>query len=199
MRLAGEFTAGCLLYRAFVCGAGRLLPRKLADVAFLVSLVLMESGRWLPAVLLAFGAMFISLVCQESILRRILSQAPAEFLGEISYSLYAMHWMIFQCANWWLDEVGRPQGAMAFGMATLLVVAPFVTAVCTWKWVEMPARAWGRQLSRRMDRPDSTQAVVADQGSSTPQRPTSATGPKPRSTADPNDSSARRIVPRGGR
>ena len=67
----------------------------------------------------------------------ILSFKPIVFIGLISYSLYLWHWVIIVFTKYYL---GRPLGSLE---TIAVIVASFLMATLTWKFVENPFR--GRQ------------------------------------------------------
>lgn len=65
---------------------------------------------------------------------RLLSLKPIVFVGLISYSLYLWHWVIIVFAKHYLD---RPLAGME---KVAVIVAAFLAATLTWKFVENPFR-----------------------------------------------------------
>jgi peptidoglycan/LPS O-acetylase OafA/YrhL len=65
---------------------------------------------------------------------KLLATRPVVFIGLISYSLYLWHWPVLVFFKYWaLDPV--PQGKRL-----LLLLASFILAVLSWKFVETPFR-----------------------------------------------------------
>jgi peptidoglycan/LPS O-acetylase OafA/YrhL len=147
VRMLFEFACGCLLFRATANGL-RPLPW-LAD-AGAVSLFLV-SVLWSKVIFLALPAiaLVVLLTAQnEGWIARGLSTKPIVFLGEISFSLYMVHWTILHIANWIMPSVGLdiPQMAL-FNSALLSVILGF--SMLTYRLIELPARAWGRSVGRK--------------------------------------------------
>lgn len=69
---------------------------------------------------------------------RILSIAPARFVGRISYSLYLVHWPIAALFRY---RAMREPGP---GEAALMMAVSLVLAYAMWKWVENPGRTPNR-------------------------------------------------------
>lgn len=74
---------------------------------------------------------------QKTWVASLLSIRPLVGVGLISYSLYLWHWPLFAFANYMiLDE-------MTFLIRGVLVVASFVLAYASWRWIENPVRHSG--------------------------------------------------------
>ena len=144
LRMVFEFACGCLLYRAISNGLQALpLAADFAAIGLLLSAFFIKGADYLA--LPAF-ALIVLLAAQNcNFIARCLSVAPIVFLGDISYSIYLVHWIILQLSNWLfgksLTVLERPVWACGF-LAVVLLVATF-----TFRFVEQPARKWGRSLS----------------------------------------------------
>jgi len=145
VRMAGEFTAGCLLYAAFAKGWRIPSPPSLA-----VMFVLLGVGLLVPSLslLLVFAfALGVLLAAQgQSRYARLLAWQPILFLGEISYSLYMTHLIVIHLFNWLTDN-GRGWGAATVVPAILVIV--LVISLATYHFVEIPSRKFGRRLVLR--------------------------------------------------
>lgn len=64
----------------------------------------------------------------------LLSSRPLVFIGLISYSLYLWHWPLFAFSSYWALE------PLSSGYRLCLVVAGFLLAVLSWRFVETPFR-----------------------------------------------------------
>jgi hypothetical protein len=73
--------------------------------------------------------------------RTLLSSSPLVFIGKISYSWYLWHWPLF-----FLNRILAPTGE---GLApVILLLASFVLAVASWRFVEQPFRR--RKLTQKV-------------------------------------------------
>lgn len=125
VRMLFEFACGCLLFRATANGL-RPLPW-LADagaVSFLLVSVL-----WSKLIFLALPAIaLVVLIAAQNRgwIARGLSFGPIVFLGEISFSLYMVHWAILHTAYWIvpMTDLDIPQ-IVLFYSALLLVILGF--------------------------------------------------------------------------
>lgn len=151
LRLAGEFTAGCLIYRAYQSGLLGSFPWAKGNWAalFLLGMVLLYPPA-VPFVVLPFAFLIVSLAHRQGRLHRFLSSTPAMFLGEISYSVYLFHWMLIQVAEWYADREGLAGTAAGGYLGVVLAASVLVVSTLTWRWVERPARSFGRRLADRL-------------------------------------------------
>jgi peptidoglycan/LPS O-acetylase OafA/YrhL len=67
-------------------------------------------------------------------------------LGEISYSIYLVHWILLQLSNRILSSttLNTPEKAI---WAVGFIASTLLVAACTFQFIEQPARRWGRRLS----------------------------------------------------
>ena len=79
----------------------------------------------------------------SSITARILSVQPIVFVGLISYSLYLWHWPLLAFARYWFFE------GLAPIQLTSIILASFVLATLSWKFVEQPFRMRRVAVGRR--------------------------------------------------
>lgn len=69
-----------------------------------------------------------------TVLGRLLAMQPVVFVGLISYSLYLWHWPILAFVNYWSFAPLAKVGKLA------VVLASFLLAVLSWRYVETPFR-----------------------------------------------------------
>ncbi len=147
LRMTVEFAAGCLLYRACEIGLPRL-PAVFDAGAAVCLLLTFLFPRLNAFALLGFALMVLLAGQQRGPLASFLSLSQIVYLGEISYSVYLIHWPLIQLSNWFFfDSALKLIGAKAAVQASILGVI-FVLSVVSHRWIELPARAWGRRLAR---------------------------------------------------
>lgn len=142
-RMAGDFTAGCLLHAAFARGW-----RFPVAPAMAVMLALLAAGLALPSwrlpLVFSFALMVVLAAQGRSLFADLLEWRPVMLLGEISFSLYMTHGIVILLTN----MVRRPDTALGLlALDGLVFSVALATAVATYHLVEMPARAWGRRLA----------------------------------------------------
>jgi peptidoglycan/LPS O-acetylase OafA/YrhL len=90
--------------------------------------------------------LIIVLALRLGVISRLLSTMLATFLGEISYSVYLMHLLIYTVyARYWLAAGTAPD---YFGW-TVCIVATLTSAFLIWKFIETPARVAVKNRIRR--------------------------------------------------
>jgi len=142
VRIAGEFLAGCLLQRAWAAGWGRHAPWGwLAPAAVAAAAALTLTGS-AAAMVACFAVLVYALAHERGPLASLLAARPIVFLGEASYAIYLMHWVVlrilihahvnpFAGTAWQANLPAR----FAFDLAAIVSVAIAVHLA-----VEAPAR-----------------------------------------------------------
>jgi peptidoglycan/LPS O-acetylase OafA/YrhL len=147
LRAGCEFLSGCLVQKAF--GLGVRLRHPVALIVALAFIAMTSLTYLHPSfdVLAPFGFSILILIAadRESRVGAWLGIRPLVFLGEISYSLYLIHWIVIQVANWMrIHRYVNSSGVLIdFGIVTVV----FVLAIALYFAVERPARAWGRRVA----------------------------------------------------
>jgi peptidoglycan/LPS O-acetylase OafA/YrhL len=141
-----EFMAGiglCRLYLATRAPTVRAQTGLLATAsagAIATALFGLPDFLFLPA---AFCLVVLSLAGESSVVCRLLSSGPLLFLGEISYSLYMVHYFV---RDWVKFAAGDNPGALTFLFYVVLAIAAgFVLNGL----VEKPGRSLFRSLALR--------------------------------------------------
>lgn len=93
-----------------------------------------------PAGLLTglFGLLIVALSAPEDIFARLLSGPVAVYLGEISYSIYMVHWPVWSVARHGLPRLGLDPGAVWVQSAVVAVI--LIAAALLYHIVEVPGR-----------------------------------------------------------
>lgn len=145
LRLIFEFTAGCFLCRAYREGLPQNFPWGITDGLALAALAACFSWPALaPLSVLPFGYLILSLAQHDGSLQWLTSRKLIVFLGEISFSLYLMHWILIQISEWFASWLGR---SFAQTASVLLLPEMLLVAIVTWHFVEKPARGLGRAIA----------------------------------------------------
>lgn len=133
-RVLTEFVCGACLYRAI---AGTKLKADWIGLAALAAFFVAGSLQAPDIVLIAtFPAMLAGAYWAGPIVGAILSARPIEWLGEISYSLYLVHFPLFLVLRRATDALNL-RGFLAFAIAMALAVC---AAAILFYAVERPAR-----------------------------------------------------------
>jgi peptidoglycan/LPS O-acetylase OafA/YrhL len=172
LRLTCEFVAGCLIQRAYQLGQSGSFSWSIANfIALAVLATCLLHPPAVPLSVLPFGFLIMSLAHYNGWLNQFLSTRTVMFLGEISYSLYLMHFIIMQIEGWYAARLPATSGALKRSLFSGLVAVILVVSICTWKWVERTARDIGRKLADRLAPPSQPlreRQMRADQDSTSP-------------------------------
>jgi peptidoglycan/LPS O-acetylase OafA/YrhL len=145
VRIGGEFATGCLLQRAFAAGFARNAPwaviGPLAVVAAGISL-LMESAA---AMVFCFAVLVYALAHQRGALAAFLSTRPIVFLGDASYAIYILHFVVLRLFAHAFRGSSDVTGAPLLERVVLEFVGILVVAIAAHVAIENPAR---RRLRR---------------------------------------------------
>jgi peptidoglycan/LPS O-acetylase OafA/YrhL len=93
VRIGGEFLVGCWLYRAFDAGFLERLPWGPIGILFaLIGVGMSPRSGALSAA--SFVVLVYALAWDVAILKKVFANRVTTFLGEISYSIYLLHWFV---------------------------------------------------------------------------------------------------------
>lgn len=90
----------------------------------------------------------------------VLSSAPLARIGEASYGLYLLHFpVVCLVAPFLVGDAPAPDRTTALArwltLAAIVLPVSLVLALASWRWIERPAIAAGRRLTRRFAGPRS--------------------------------------------
>jgi peptidoglycan/LPS O-acetylase OafA/YrhL len=143
-----EFVVGIGVYQLFVNRHGAdLLRRDLAMVVAIAGiLTCMISRAPDPLIIPFFALLILCAAYNQGSARRVLNTKPLSFLGEISYSVYMVQGVYLTLLIVFLDSqrpvLERLHPGWGWGLSLVFVSLVLVTAVLTFRGVEIPARAW---------------------------------------------------------
>lgn len=180
LRMAGEFTAGCLLYNLYVTGFGSQWRwgwiTTFAWISSVVGSVFINSAKgqgllsaaqmsgqlhtlWITPL---FALAIYALAWEKGIVAKAFSTSTMRYGGHCSYALYLTH---FLC----LILLRKVFPASAFADASIVLKVAFLAgyltvmlaaATLTYRLIEEPARKWMKRLNSQRDRSLRTAAVV---------------------------------------
>jgi peptidoglycan/LPS O-acetylase OafA/YrhL len=137
-----EFTLGLIAFRLSGLPAAMILKSTNSAgiaIAFVLVVLLCFQGTDILVVLL-FVALVISLADDHGPASWILGWAPIYFLGEISYSIYLVHFPILEAVQ--KLTVGLPHDYRAYAVDALAWASTLGASAGTYYLIENPARRW---------------------------------------------------------
>lgn len=147
IRIAGEFTAGVLIYRAQQLSALEWLRNRWAPVAAAGGLIGTALGATLlgvdALVAVPFAALLVpALALGQGPLVRALSRQPVVYWGQVSFAVYMVHGIVELLTRRFLPATAFAGLSLPF---KLLIIAALMTVVALaaqamFRWVEEPAR-----------------------------------------------------------
>jgi peptidoglycan/LPS O-acetylase OafA/YrhL len=152
VRCMPEFLVGVLIYSVYDQALfARLLASDLALGLMLAAVcALVHNAASDLAIVLLFPGLIVAAVRNEGRLRRLLNAAPLRWLGDISYSLYLVHWLVL-CAL--VETVRRlpglslrqlpPTGSLLTALS--LIAVSVALAAVTHRVIEVRGRQWLRR------------------------------------------------------
>lgn len=152
-RVLLEFLMGCCLYRTFLA-LGR--PSPVWDGLGVASLALFAlSAAYFPNDFLMIGliALFVMSASRSAgFMRRLLSSRAMIFLGEISYSIYMIHFAFILVLTRVIAAAGLDDGRLGTALGVMLASIALVVllSTITYRLIERPGRTHLRAL---VDRP----------------------------------------------
>lgn len=148
-RIAGEFSAGCWLERAFASGFGRGVRWERWTLASIGGAIGFGAFGLVAPLVACFGVLVLALAHRRGRIARFLSRGPVVLLGDASYAIYILHWPLLRVFAWGAP-VGGLVGADLWRAVAGQLVAIVVVAVAVHVWIENPIRrrlrTWVRPL-----------------------------------------------------
>jgi peptidoglycan/LPS O-acetylase OafA/YrhL len=145
MRVLSEFIFGMLIFQLYRLNfkAPFWLFAIVSALIIVYMSVINTHSRWDWVMVLTFGVLIYALTNSEHGVSRFLASANMKYLGEISYSIYLCHGVVFMVFNSALPKL-LPSGEGIFLLIPVLiyVVVTLIVAHYMYKLVEIPAQAY---------------------------------------------------------
>lgn len=108
--------------------------------------------------IIVFPFLIIILAIGAGAISKILSTRLAIILGELSFSIYLLHLIVFKFyARHWMPSGVEPDYR---GLA-LCILVTFVLSFLLWRLIEVPCRMWAKRRLSKPERSDPATAVKA--------------------------------------
>ena len=145
------FLVGMAAYRVLPIASRLLAAHKGMGVLVAVLIVFWAQGQSpRPEIgILLFAALIPTIADPRDLLGRLLSTTILVYLGEISYSIYMMHWpvrVVLRNALQITDLLDKFPPAL---VVLTFVIATIIAASVSYHLVELPGRAWLRKALER--------------------------------------------------
>jgi peptidoglycan/LPS O-acetylase OafA/YrhL len=152
LRCLPEFLAGMLLYSGYQSGIFASVlatDMALAAIALLLTALLHLAAPDL-AIIPLFPLLILAAVRNTGRLSSLLNSPPLVWLGDISYSLYLLHWFVLFVTT----EIARRLPGLDFAtlplapslaLITALIAVSLALATLSFRFIEITGRRWLRQ------------------------------------------------------
>jgi peptidoglycan/LPS O-acetylase OafA/YrhL len=148
-RVAAGFFVGVLLWRAW---QAQPPDHRIAPACLLLAVVVMLAfgpGRWADHLLILLGAgVLFGVATGQGRLAAWLSTPMLRAIGDASYALYVVHWLVFEILWWVFNRLGLKIGApLSWAFVAAMIVLSLAAAFPLHALVERPARRALRRLA----------------------------------------------------
>jgi peptidoglycan/LPS O-acetylase OafA/YrhL len=152
LRCLPEFLAGMLLYSGYQNGifASVLASDAALGAVVLLLAALLHLGAPDLAIIPLFPLLILAAVRNTGRLAPLLNSPPLVWLGDISYSLYLLHWFLLFVTT----EIARRLPGLDFAnlplapslaLIAVLIAASLTLATLSFRFIEVTGRRWLRQ------------------------------------------------------
>jgi peptidoglycan/LPS O-acetylase OafA/YrhL len=152
LRCLPEFLAGMLLYSGYQNGifASVLASDAALGGAVLLLAALLHLGAPDLAIIPLFPLLILAAVRNVGRLSPVLNSPPLVWLGDISYSLYLLHWFVLfvttEIARRLPDlDFAKLPLAPSLALIAVLIAASLTLATLSFRFIEVTGRRWLRQ------------------------------------------------------
>jgi len=153
IRIAGEFFTGCWLYRIHKSGLLNRLPMGwIGLLSGLAVIYLLLFTHFVGPVICLFALMILCLAQDKQPLKWLFGNPISLYLGEISYSVYMLHWIVIVYAA----PLGLDQLSIGWQILTIFMIIMMGSAL-TYHFVEQTSR---RKLRNYKYGDRATQSLV---------------------------------------
>jgi peptidoglycan/LPS O-acetylase OafA/YrhL len=165
IRCLTEFPAGMLLFRIFEL---KKFGAQAAGPLFLIGMLLMAvamfSGKLDLLSLPAFCLLILSCAIGSPLVDRVFGNRVCHWLGEISYSIYMIHYLFLETAIGVARLYFSHSATAQFALPAIAGLAVLPIAYLTWRYIEVPGQALGRKLIARRTPAPTTGSASATVG-----------------------------------
>jgi peptidoglycan/LPS O-acetylase OafA/YrhL len=108
--------------------------------AFAVLVIYAAPNYSVPAVMLASACAFVCLAGEQDLLSPLLTSRALVYGGEISYSLYMFHWVVWSFLRRGLSVFFHQAQMPHVALMLTATILSFAVAAAAYHWIELPGR-----------------------------------------------------------
>ena len=153
-----DFILGMIVAEAYIRLPSSLLNKmpviQFLNVTFIFAILLLCLGlRHGPGVVAwgAYSFMIVAPIVLISKCKDVRSNQALTYVGEISYSLYINHMVVYTLAVVYLKPYGILDGN-GFGVFFAMICATFIVSIASYNFIEKPSVAIGHAIARRIQK-----------------------------------------------
>lgn len=112
----------------------------------------------LPFPILVSFVFFLGIILLSKKQYKLISNKYIAKIGEVSFSMYFMHFLVMYCMDWWgyhsfLSQINNTGTAIIYYVITILLlfVPSFLISCITFKYIELKGQNIGRNIIKKMD------------------------------------------------
>jgi peptidoglycan/LPS O-acetylase OafA/YrhL len=142
IRIGGEFLAGCFLQRAWSAGWARRAPWGALGLVGVAGAAACVAIGHAAGTVVCFAVLVYALAHERGPLARLLAARPLVFLGEASYAIYILHWVVLRARAYGLPHplAATPWAGSRTAVVALDLALALAVAVAIHVALENPAR-----------------------------------------------------------
>ena len=165
VRIVIEFLMGLSAYGAYAeLKKKNLNPRRIDTLAMGLGVLLLTSHYTHAhpiGIIYLCGAFILTCSLSTGVFSRLMSSKPLHYLGEISYSMYLVHSVLwYNLFSRLIPILPHQNFALEFGSLGALMGVTIVCAALTYHCIEKPAREWLKAALARNKKPSTAPATV---------------------------------------
>ncbi|HFO6962943.1 TPA: acyltransferase family protein [Escherichia coli] len=163
-----DFILGMIIAEAYIRLPSRLINKmpvvQFLNITLAIALLFLCLGLRNGPGIVAWGAysfMIIAPIVLISKCRDVYRNKILTYVGEISYSLYINHMVVYSLAVLYL----KPYGVLdskGFGVFLAMICATFIISIISYNFIEKPSVSIGHAIARRMQKKSDVSSIKTE-------------------------------------